>query len=230
MGAFPIPEVVRHIDAYALGVKAANPEAEVHVRWIFSWYDPTKAREAAEALIADGCDALAFTEDSPAVIEVGQEHSERGEPVYTFSHYSPMQEFGVDSAVSGQLVDWGVMYEKILKDIYDGNWSKDDLWWLVADKAAMLGGSMTEKINPKFVDQLKAVSIATPDLGTLSAYDLVMKRLEQMMQGADVFDPFSGPVKDNKGQERIAAGTRGSKGELLSIDYYVDNIVGDVPK
>ena len=72
VGAFPIPEVVRHINAYALGVKDANPKARVHVRWIFSWYDPAKAREAAEALVADGIDCLAFTEDSPAVIEVGQ--------------------------------------------------------------------------------------------------------------------------------------------------------------
>jgi basic membrane protein A len=230
VGAFPTPEVVRHIDAYALGVKAANPAARVHVRWIFSWYDPAKAREAAEALVADGVDCLAFTEDSPAVIEVGQEHTEKGETVYSFSHYSPMEAFGPDSAVSGQLVDWGIMYERILNDIYNGTWSKEDLWWLAKEKAAMLGGSLDHEINPKFVDGLRAVSIDTPDLGTLSAYDLVMKRYEQMKQGRDTFDPFVGPISDNKGQVRIADGAMGSKGELLSIDYYVDNIVGDVPK
>lgn len=93
VGAFPIPEVVRHINAYARGVKDANPDARVHVRWIFSWYDPAKAREAAEALVADGIDALAFTEDSPAVVEVGQAHTKAGKMVYSFSHYSPMQEF-----------------------------------------------------------------------------------------------------------------------------------------
>jgi len=57
-----------------------------------------------------------------------------------------------------------------------------------------------------------------------------MKRYEQMKQGRDVFDPFVGPISDNKGTVRIADGAMGSKGELLSIDYYVDNIVGDVPK
>ena len=230
VGAFPIPEVVRHINAYALGVKDANPEARVHVRWIFSWYDPAKAREAAEALVADGIDCLAFTEDSPAVIEVGQEHMEKGETVYSFSHYSPMEAFGPDSAVSGQLVDWGVMYERILNDIYNGTWSKEDLWWLAKEEAALLGGSLDHEINPKFVDDLKAVSVSTPDLGTLSAYDLIMKRYEQMKQGRDAFDPFVGPISDNKGEVRIADGVMGSKGELLSIDYYVDNVVGDVPK
>ncbi len=230
VGAFPIPEVVRHINAYALGVKDANPDARVHVRWIFSWYDPTKAREAAEALVADGCDALAFTEDSPAVIEVGQEHTEKGNQVYTFSHYSPMQQFGPDSAVSGQLVDWGIMYEKILQDIKDGTWNKEDLWWLTAEKAALLGGSFDQKVNAKFVDALEAVSVSTPDLGTLSVYDLVMKRLSQMEISTDEFDPFVGPIEDNKGKERIPAGVKATKGELLSIDYYVENVVGDIPR
>ncbi len=230
VGAFPIPEVVRHINSYALGVKDANPKARVHVRWIFSWYDPAKAREAAEALVADGIDALAFTEDSPSVIEVGQEHMEKGETAYSFSHYSPMEVFGPDSAISGQLVHWGVMYERILNDIYNGTWSKDDLWWLAKENAALLGGSLDHEINPKLVDNLKAVSVATPDLGTMNVYDLVMKRYEQMKQGTDVFDPFVGPISDNKGTVRIADGVQGSKGELLSIDYYVDNVVGDVPK
>ncbi len=230
VGAFPTPEVVRHINAYALGVKDANPDARVHVRWIFSWYDPAKAREAAEALVADGIDCLAFTEDSPAVIEVGQEHMEKGETVYTFSHYSPMEAFGPDSVVSGQLVDWGIMYEKILKDIYNGTWSNEDLWWLAKEKAALLGGSLDHEINPKFVGGLKAVTVSTPDLGRMNVYDLVMKRYEQMKQGRDVFDPYVGPITDNKGKVRIADGVMGTKAELLSIDYYVDNIVGDVPK
>ncbi len=230
VGAFPIPEVVRHINAYALGVKDANPDARVHVRWIFSWYDPAKAREAAEALVADGIDALAFTEDSPAVIEVGQSHSKAGKLVYSFSHYSPMQEFGPDSCVSGQLVDWGIMYEKILKDIHEGTWSNEDLWWLAKEGAAKLGGSFDAPINPKFVDDLKAVTVSTPDLGTMNAYDLVMKRYEQMKQGREGFDCFVGPIKDNKGNLKIKEGEMGSKEHLLSFDYYVENVVGDIPR
>jgi len=230
VGAFPTPEVVRHIDAYALGVKAANPRARVQVRWIFAWYDPAKAKEAAEALVADGVDALAFTEDSPSVIEVGQDHTKKGRQVYTFSHYSPMQQFGVDSVVSGQLVDWGVMYVKMFQDIHDGKFSNEDLWWMAKEKAAMLGGAMSEPINSKFVDPLKKVTVETKDLGKLSVYDLVMKRYAQMQQGRETFDPFAGPIKDNKGNEKIAAGAMGTKQQLLSIDYYVDNIVGDVPR
>lgn len=230
VGAFPIPEVVRHIDAFALGIKAVNPDARVHVKWIYAWYGPDKAKEAAQALIAEGCDNLAFTEDTPAVIEVGQEHTEKGKQIYTYSHYSPMEQYGKDSVVSGQLVDWGGMYVKILQDIQNGTWTNEDLWWLAEQGAAILGGSFDHIINPKFVDALKAVKVDTPDLGSLSVYDLVVKRYDQMKKGRDVFDPFTGPIEDNTGEVKIAAGKMASKGDLLSISYYVDNVVGSVPK
>jgi len=200
------------------------------VKWIFAWVGPTQAREAAEALIAEGCDALAFTEDTPTVIEVGQEHSKKGQQIYTFSHYSPMQSFGPDTVVSGQLVDWGIMYERILTDIRNKTWTNEDLWWLVKDKAAALGGSTTEQINAKFVPALKAAMVTDAKLGKLSVYDLVMKRLEQMKKGREEFDPFQGPISDNKGTVKIPAGRFGTKAELLSIDYYVDNVVGDLPR
>ncbi len=230
VAAFPIPELIRHIDAYALGIKAANPEAKVHVKWIYAWYGPDKAREAAESLIAEGCDTLAFTEDTPAVIEVGQSHTEKGKQIYTFSHYSAMQPYGEDSVVSGQLMDWGGMYVKILDDIHTGNWNNQDVWWLAKEGAAILGGNETDPVNPKFVDDLKQAMIQTEAFGKISAYDLVMKRYDQMKQGVDVFDPFTGPIYDSKGTLQIKAGERASKDDLLSIMYYVDNVEGTIPQ
>ena len=72
--------------------------------------------------------------------------------------------------------------------------------------------------------------IDTKDLGKISAYDLVMKRYEQMQQGVDIFEPFTGPIADNKGTIQIPAGAKASKEDLLSIMYYVDNIKGDLPQ
>jgi simple sugar transport system substrate-binding protein len=230
VAAFPISELVRHINAFALGIKAVNPKAKVHVKWIYAWVGPEKAKEAAEALVAEGCDALAFTEDTPSVIEVGQEHTEKGKQIYAFSHYSPMEAYGVDSVVSGQLVDWGIMYEKILKDIHEGTWTNEDLWWLAAENAAILGGSLDHKINPKFEKELKAIEVDTADFGKISVYDLVLKRYEQMKKGPAVFDPYRGPIKDNTGKLRIEKGQRASKDDLIKIMYYVDNVVGSIPK
>jgi simple sugar transport system substrate-binding protein len=230
VAAFPIPELIRHIDAYALGIKAANPKATLSVKWIYAWYGPDKAKEAAEALIAEGCDALAFTEDTPAVIEVGQSHTEKGKQIYTFSHYSAMQPYGVDSVVSGQLMDWGGIYVKILESIHNGTWTNDDIWWLAKEKASILGGNATDIVNPKFVDALKNAMIDTKEFGKVSAYKLVTMRYGQMQKGVDVFEPFTGPIKDNKGNLKIKAGEKASKSDLLGIMYYVDNVKGSIPK
>ncbi|MCK5737021.1 MAG: BMP family ABC transporter substrate-binding protein, partial [Spirochaetaceae bacterium] len=78
VAAFPIPELFRHMNAFALGIKEVNPDAEVNVKWTYAWYGPDKAREAAESLIAEGCDVLGFTEDTPTVIEVAQEYQDKG--------------------------------------------------------------------------------------------------------------------------------------------------------
>jgi simple sugar transport system substrate-binding protein len=230
VAAFPIPEVIRHINAFALGVKDANPKGVVDVRWIFSWYDPAKAREAAQALIASGSDALAFTEDSAAVVEVGEESTKAGKTVHTFGHYSPMADKGPESLVSGQLVNWVPAYEKILTGIYEGTWKTGDILHLTAEGGAELGGKFGEPINPKYVDALKAKMIKTADLGELSMYDLVTKRLEQMKQTPVGFEPFTGPIKDQTGTEKYAAGAKATIGELLSINYFVQNVVGKLPE
>lgn len=230
IGAHPIPEVVRHINAFALGIKAANPKAKVYVRWLFSWYDPAKAREAAESLIAEGVDTFAFTEDSPAVIQVGEEHTKKGQQIYTFSHYSPMEKFGPDSCVSGQLVDWGIMYEDILRKVYTDTWTNEDMWWLAKEKAVLLGGKIGEKINPKFVDELKSKFVTDSILGKISIYDLIMKRLEQMSEPTVIFDPFTGPIYDQKGNLRLKPGQRANHDMLWTIDWFVDNVVGNIPK
>jgi simple sugar transport system substrate-binding protein len=141
-----------------------------------------------------------------------------------------MQPYGKDSVVSGQLIDWGGMYVKTLQDIYNGTWTNEDMWWLAAEKAAILGGSFDEIINSKFINDLKAVKTKAPDLGDLSVYDLVLKRYVQMQKGVEAFDPFEGPVKDNSGKEQIKAGSRASKQDLLSMMYYVDNVNGTIPK
>ncbi len=229
VAAFPIPEVVRHIDAFALGIKAVNPKAKVHVKWIYAWYGPDKAREAAEALIAEGCDALAFTEDTPSVIEVGQEHTKKGKQIYTFSHYSPMQPYGKDSVVSGQLVDWGGLYVSILTEVYENKWTNKDRWWLIGQGAAILGGNFNEPVNKKFVTGLKQAKVNAPDMGKVSVYDLVMKRYKQMKKNPAAFEPFSGPIYDNTGKLKIAKGKKASKSDLLSIMYYVDNVEGKIP-
>ncbi len=229
VGAFPIPEVKRHINAFTLGVRAVNPKAKVLVRWIYEWYNPAAAKEATEALIADGADVFAFTEDSPTVVQVAAEHK-----LPSFAHYSPMLKFAPDYVVSGQLVHWGTIYKDFLAKVYAGlytpkNLEDVDYWWLLPQKAVELGADFGVPVNPKFVPALKAKVVNHPIFGKVSVYDLVTK-LHGLMQDVELaFDPFEGPIKDRKGVLRVPAGLRLTKHQLETMEWAVEGVVGPWP-
>lgn len=230
VGAFPIPEVKRHIDAFALGIRAVNPRATLHVRWIFEWFKPSAAKEAAVALISEGVDVLAFTEDSPTVV---QEAGKRG--LASFGHYSPMQKFAPKHVVSGQLVHWEKIYVDFLTKVSEGKYTTKNLqnvdyWWLLAEGAVELGGEFSVPINPQWKARLEGAKVNTPDLGRISAYELVTKRAAQMSDAKVTFDPFTGPIKDRKGKIRVPAGKRMTVGELTSMEWAAPGVVGPWPK
>jgi len=124
--AFLTPEVIRHINAFTIGVKEGaalvgkDPDSvEVIVAPpLGRWYYPEKAREEAEALIAEGCDVLAYTEDSPTVLEVAESYQKKGMKIWSFSHYSDMHVYGPHACLTGQLVNWGPMYEELVIRAY----------------------------------------------------------------------------------------------------------------
>ncbi|HEV8353157.1 MAG TPA: BMP family ABC transporter substrate-binding protein [bacterium] len=229
VGAFPIPEVKRHLDAFALGVCAVNPTARVHVRWINNWFSPPAAKEATEALIAAGADAFAFTEDSPTVIQVAAKKN-----LASFSHYSPMYKFAPNYVVSGELVHWDRIYIDFLTKVRNGTYTTKNLqnvdyWWLLAEKAVEMGAQPGMAINPLYVNKLKAVTVTTSEFGKISVYDLIMKRHAQMSQAKPAFDPFTGPLKDRNGVTRVAAGHTMNPGELTSMEWAAPCVVGPWP-
>ncbi len=229
VAAFPIPELIRHINAFELGAQEVNASVTCEVRWLLTdWYDPVAARSAAESLIATGCDMLAFTEDSPTVLQVAEENP----GVYAFSHYSPMQYYANDSCISGQLADWGVMYEDILQKIYLGQYTNTNLadvdyLWLLKEGGIELGGLFDEPINTIFVDDLQGINVTDSILGELSVYELIMTRYDQMSDVNVVFEPFSGPIYDQAHTLMIPEGTRATTLELLTITWFVEGVDGD---
>ncbi|NOX44499.1 MAG: BMP family ABC transporter substrate-binding protein [Caldiserica bacterium] len=229
VAAHPIPELKRHINAFTIGVREVNPDAEVHVRWIFSWYDPAAAKEATEALIAEGCDVFAFTEDSPTVVQVAAEHK-----LPSFAHYSPMLKFAPDYVVSGQLVHWEAIYRDFLLKVKEGIYTPENLahidyWWTLPQGAVELGADFGVPINPVWEDELKAKVIDHPVFGKVSIYDLVMIRHSQFGEPGITFDPFQGPVYDRKGVLRIPEGTWPSYETLITMQWAVDGVVGPWP-
>lgn len=234
VGAFPIPEVVRHINAFALGAKEVNPDANLDVTWLNSWVDPSGAKNAANALIANGVDVLAFTEDTPAVLEA----TEDADGVYGFSHYSPMQIYAPLSTISGQLVHWEILYDEILVKVHDGvftstNLMDTDFLYFIYEDAVELGGAFGQIVNPVFESALEAVMVSDPTGGVdISVLELVNLRLTQMDKPYDevTFDPFTGPISSQNGTLKLADGVRATIPELFAeMDWFVDNINGAAP-
>ncbi|MEQ9715505.1 MAG: BMP family ABC transporter substrate-binding protein [Candidatus Asgardarchaeia archaeon] len=232
------PEVVRHINAFVLGARTVNPNVTVHIRVIHAWYDPTKARDAAESLVFDdNVDAIAFTEDSAAIVEYAQSlYDQANRTVLVFAHYSPMLKFGTDVVVSGQLVHWEVIYEDILSKVYSGaynttNLENVDYWWMLKEGAVELGADFGVPINPRFENILKNKMATHPITGEqISVYDLVFELLELMSEETVVFDPYTGPINFQNGTQWLADGQRATHDQLWSINFYVEGVDPNAPK
>lgn len=203
VAAFPIPEVVRGINGFTLGLRATNPKAEVRVIWTSSWYDPGKEREAAEALIAQGADVLTHHTDSTAVVQTAEE---RG--VSAIGYHSDMSKYGPRAHLTAATHHWGKYYERVLAAVLDGKWQSDDVWGGIKDgmiDIAPYGAAVPEDVR-RLVDTRKA-EIA-----------------------AGRFNIFQGPIKDQDGKERIAAGSVMAEKDQLAFDWYVEGVIGRLPK
>ncbi len=71
VAAMPIPEVDRIVNAFIKGVAETNSKATVKVTFINSFFDPTTAKQAALAQVAQGVDVLFAERDG--VIEAAKE-------------------------------------------------------------------------------------------------------------------------------------------------------------
>ncbi|MXV21383.1 BMP family ABC transporter substrate-binding protein [Deinococcus xianganensis] len=226
VAAFPVPELKRHISAFALGARAVNPKATVSVKWINAWFDPNKAREAAEALISEGAGALAFTEDTATVVQTAAARK-----IPSFAHYSPMYKFAPDYVVSGQIVHWEKIYIDFLTKVRTGtyttkNLQKVDYWNLLRGGSVELGAQDGMAINPKWVPALKAKSMTVNGKKT-TVYDRVMALKTDMEKGGK-FDPFTGPLKDRNGILRVPAGKVATVAELNNMAWVVPGVTGQV--
>ena len=203
IAAFPIPEVVMGINAFARGMRSVNPKAEVKVIWVNSWSDPGREREAAETLIAQGADVLTNHTDSSAVVQAAEAKN-----VYAIGYNSDMSKFGPHAQLTAVTLQWGGYYTKTAQSALDGNWKPDNVWGGIKD--GMIRMAPFNPVVPKDVQALVKKATAEIQAGKLH--------------------PFTGPMRDNEGKERLAAGQVISDDVLSKMDYYVEGVPGALPK
>jgi basic membrane lipoprotein Med (substrate-binding protein (PBP1-ABC) superfamily) len=121
VGSHPIPEIIRNINAIALGARSVNPKAEVNVVWINSWFNPPKDMDAANALADDGNDILYTTTDSPSVVVVAQKRFIRsGQEIWSMGNDAPMGHNGPKRYITGMMFNWNVLYKHIVDQLAAG--------------------------------------------------------------------------------------------------------------
>ncbi len=197
VAAFLTPELVRHINAFAIGAKEVGEQLgkkiEVYVIETGGWYHPSVSRQAAATLVTKyHCDVLAYTQDSTAIIEYCEQlWKQKHIRVWVFSHYSPGWIYGPDVVASGQIVRWEVIYADILAKIKAGvytpyNLQDVDYWDLLNSGAVEFGcwvfpNGTVMHINPIVIPILKHIMVKDKLTGKkMSVYDLVMLRYHEM--------------------------------------------------
>lgn len=123
VAAFPIAEVIRGLNAFALGAQSVNEDVEMEVRWINAWHDATKNKQAAQALVDGGADVLGQHMDSPAAVEVANEND-----VWSTGYNSPMGEFGGEKYITSPIWNWEAFFAPTIEDVHNGEWESDFFW------------------------------------------------------------------------------------------------------
>lgn len=204
VAAFPIPEVLRGINAFTLGMRSVNPEATVKVIWTNSWFDPGREREAADVLIAQGADILTHHTDSTAVVQAAEEK----EGVWSVAYHSDMSKYGPTSQLTAVTHHWGDFYTETAEQVLAGTWKSRNIWWGVKEDMIRLA-----PLNP-----------AVP--ADVAAY---VEEQHFGIKGGTVH-PFQGPVRNQAGEEVVPAGSSMSDEDLLKMEFYVEGVEGKLPK
>ena len=202
VGSFPIPEVLRNINAYTLGAQSVNPKIKTKVVWVSTWFDPPKEGEAAQSLINGGADVLLQNTDSSAVLQTAEKNGK-----YAFGWDSDMSTFAPKAHLGSAVALWGGYYKKAIKEVMDGTWKTERTVW-----------GVKEGQN----DLIKIADVVPED--TRKKIDEIKVKMK-----AGEFEVFTGPVVDASGKERLPAGTKADQDWKDKIDFYVKGVEGKIP-
>ena len=202
VASFPIPEVLRNINAYTLGAQSVNPKVKTKVVWVGAWFDPPKETEAAQSLMNGGADVLLQNTDSTAVLQAAEKAGK-----YAFGWDSDMSAFAPKAHLGSCALNWGVYYEKALSDVLGKTWKTGETKWGVKE-------DMTQFV--------KVADFVPAD---------VKKRVDEAREGLRTgkIAVFTGPIVDNTGKEQLAKDVVADDKWKGEVAFYVKGVEGKVP-
>jgi len=202
VAAFPIPEVIRGINAFTLGVREVNPDAEVRVVWTNTWFGPPEEKEAAEALLDQGADIIAQHQDTT---EPQKAAAERGGS--SIGYNSDMRVFVGDSVLTGPVWNWGPAFLKFAEQARDGSWVTEQYWGGMDDGIVGLA-----EMSPSVPEDVAA---------------MVAEKQAMIVSGET--DVFCGAMNGQNGVQFLDDGQCMDDGQMLGMDWFVEGVVGEAP-
>ncbi len=203
VASYRIPEVKRNVNSYARGISAVNSKAKLYVIWTDSWNDSQKEINATNTLIDMGCDLILQNTDSYSSQQVAEK---RG--VYSIGSNNDMSSFAPNSHLTAAVWNWGTLYKNIAESVYNNSWTNEQIFWGLE----------------KGLIELGPYNVIVPNEVTF----LVEEKREEIIKGK--LNPFTGPIKDNKGNLRIKKGEVMSDEALLLIDWLTENVIEVISK
>ena len=199
VAAFPIPEVIRGINAFTLGVREVNPNAVVEVNWTSTWFDPVVEGDAAQALLEKGADVIAMHQDSTAA-----GHAAEAAGARWVSYNSDMSAFAPEAYLTAPVWNWGPRYVEIIEAVQAGTYTPGYYWGSMADGVVDLA-PIAADVNSRVTDR-------------------VMAAKEAIISGD--LHPFTGPIHDQAGNLILADGVVMDDGTMLGMSFFVDGVIG----
>ena len=207
IGAFPIPEVIREINTFYLGAKSMNPNVDIDVVWVNTWYDPGKEKDAAQALISQGCDIVAQHTDSPAPLMAAQEAG-----VVGFGQASDQIKFAPKAQLTATIDNWGPYYISKVQAVLDGTWTTgcdgpDGCYF-----GHMNDGSVEMAPFTNMPADVRAKAQEVKDAITAGTYF-----------------GFTGPINKQDGTVFLKEGEVATREQLDSMMFYVEGVTARMP-
>jgi len=202
VGSFPIPEVMRNLNAYLLGAQSVNAKAKLKVVWVNTWFDPPKESEAATTLLNGGADVLLQNTDSSAVLQAAEKAGK-----YAFGWDSDMSAYAPKAHLGSAVLNWAVYYEKVVNDVLNKTWKTEDTKW--GTKEGMNDFVKIAEFVPDDVKKMVETAKAGIKDGTLAV--------------------FKGPLVDNTGKEVLANGVVADDAWNSKVDFFLKGVEGRPP-
>jgi basic membrane protein A and related proteins len=202
IASFPIPEVIRDINAVMLGAQAVRDDVEMVIIWANTWYDPAREAEIAGVMIDQGVDVIIQHTDSPAALQVAEE---RG--VWAVGQASDMTRFGPTAHITAVVNDWGPYYIERVQAVMDGTWESHDFWGGMAEDVIRLT-PINERVPADIAEEAMAIADSIED---------------------GSFHPFTGPLTNQAGEVVVPEGVTMTNEALAGMNWYVEGITAALP-